>query len=101
MHSSRIAPMSGKRRRFSAQFKAKVALEALTERETIAALASRHGVHPNQISKWKQQLKEKAPELFGRGSGEVDPATFEKATAPLYEQIGRLKVEADFLRKKF
>ena len=59
--------MPKKRRRFSAQFKAKVALEALTERETIAGLASRHGVHPNQISKWKQQLKESAPELFARG----------------------------------
>ena len=92
--------MPNKRRRFSAQFKAKVALEALTERQTIAELASRHGVHPNQITKWKQQLKANAPELFGRGSGEVDASALEKATAPLYEQIGRLKVEADFLRKK-
>ncbi len=92
--------MPRKRRRFSAEFKAKVALAALTERETIAALASRYGVHPNQISKWKQQVKENAAELFGRGSGEVEPAALEKATSPLYEEIGRLKVEADFLRRK-
>jgi transposase len=90
--------MSRKRRRFTPEFKARVALDALKERSTIAQLASRHGVHPNQISQWKRQLKEQAAIAFGTDG--VSEERLEKEKGELFEQIGRLKVEVDFLRKK-
>jgi transposase-like protein len=90
--------MTKKRRQFSNRFKAKVALEALREHRTIAELASEYNVHPNQISKWKKQLLDQAGAAFG-GEGLTDKEV-EKEKASLYEQIGRLKVEVDFLRKK-
>ena len=90
--------MSRKRRRFTAEFKARVALEALKEHKTIAQLAAQHGVHPNQISQWKRQLKEQAAAAFGTDG--LSEEQVEKEKAKLFEQIGRLKVEVDFLRKK-
>ena len=90
--------MSKKRRRFSREFKARVALEALKEQKTIAELASQFEVHPNMISKWKKDLMDSAPQVFGT-SKEIDPDAEEAIKAPLYEEIGRLKVEADFLKK--
>lgn len=90
--------MTKKRRRFTKRFKAKVALDALREQKTIAELASEHGVHPNQISTWKKQLKDQAGAAFG-GEGLTEKEV-EQQKASLYEQIGRLKVEVDFLRKK-
>lgn len=88
-----------KRRRFSAQFKAKVAVEAVREQKTIAQLASHYQVHPNQIGEWKKQLLQGAEELF---AGRRDRAAqdHEALTAQLYEQIGKLKVELDWLKKK-
>ena len=90
--------MSRKRRRFTAAFKAKVALDAAKGDATLAELASRHGVYPNQVSAWKKQLLESAKELFedGRQRSSADEST--EASA-LYEQIGRLKVELDWLKK--
>ncbi len=63
--------MAGKRRRFTAEFKGRVALEALQERDSVQAIAARHELNPNQVSAWKRQLVDGVPELFasgGRGS---------------------------------
>jgi len=92
--------MPKKRRSLSAEFKAKVALEALREQRTIAELASLYGVHPNLITKWKKQLQDQASAAFNVVGGALTEDAVEKEKARLFEQIGRLKVEADFLRKK-
>jgi len=91
--------MSVKRRSFSPVFKSKVALAAARGDKTVAELASQYSVYPNQISAWKKQLTEGASGLFedGRKRAAVDEAA-EKSR--LYEQIGRLKVELDWLKKK-
>ena len=93
--------MGGPRRKHTASFKAKVALEATRNEETVNDIGKRHGVHPVQVSKWKKELLAKASEVFtseaNRGSGEKSN---DLLVAQLYEQIGRLKVENDFLKKK-
>lgn len=86
------------RRKFTAEFKTKVVLEALKERQTIEALAKTYELHPNQITTWKKEFLSKASAVFdvkgpGSKSGEPD-------TEKLYAQIGQLKVENDFLKKK-
>jgi putative transposase len=89
--------MSRKRRTFSGPFKAKVALAAVRGDKTTAELASEFGVHGNQVSAWKRRLLEGAPELFAdRRTREADGAAEEE----LYEQIGRLKMEVEWLKKK-
>jgi transposase-like protein len=88
-----------KRRKFSAEFKARVAREALKEHKTIAELASEFDVHPNQISQWKKQLLEALPDVFSRGR-EYDRKAEEALKDRLYRQIGRLQVELDWLKKK-
>lgn len=92
--------MSRKRRTFGPAFKAKVALAAVRGDKTTAELASQFKVHANQVSAWKKQLLEGATELFGDGRssrGKQDAATREEE---LYEQIGRLKMEVEWLKKK-
>jgi putative transposase len=91
--------MTRKRRNFSASYKAKVALAASKGDKTLSELASQFGVYPNQISAWKKQLLDQMAELFedGRRRREPDEAG---ERAQLYEQIGRLKVELDWLKKK-
>jgi transposase-like protein len=91
--------MARRRRRFSAEFKAKVALQAIKGEKTVAELASEHEVHGNQISQWKKQLLDALPEVFGRRR-EHDAAAQEELTSRLYQQIGQLKVELDWLKKK-
>ncbi len=91
--------MSRKRRSFSAVFKAKVALAAARGDKTLAELASQYGVYPNQISAWKKQLIEQMSELFEDGRRRKEPEG-ETEAAQLYEQIGRLKVQLDWLKKK-
>ena len=87
--------MKQKRRKFSSAFKAQVAIEALKERESLAELSKRFEVHPNMISKWKQEFLERSSEVFDKkseGDSGVDP---EK----LYAKIGQLEIENDFLKK--
>ena len=91
--------MKNKRRNHSAQFKAKVALAAAKGDQTIAELASQYEVHPNQITKWKKQLLESLPDIFSRGR-QKDRYQQDELTEHLYQQIGQLKVELDWLKKK-
>jgi putative transposase len=90
--------MSRRRKLHEASYKARVALEALKERETVSQLAKRFGVHPTQIHQWKRRVMEEAPQLFERENGSKRVEAFE--TTELYEQIGRLKMELDWLKKK-
>jgi transposase-like protein len=89
-----------KRRAFKAEFKAKVALEAAKEKKTLAQLAQQFELHPNQISQWKQTLVNRASELFSEASLE-DKQTWEAEKSRLYEQIGRLQVSLEWLKKKY
>jgi putative transposase len=91
--------MSTQRKQYSAEFKARVALEALQGLKTVNALASTYGVHPTQIAHWKHQLQKEMPEIFSarRAKREHD---HEALQAQLYQQIGQRKVELDWLKKK-
>lgn len=91
--------MARKRQQHAAGFKAKVALAALKEVKTIGELAGQFGIHPSQIHSWKRQLLEGAEQLF-LSSGEKRQQTDQPASAELFEQIGRLKVELEWLKKK-
>ncbi len=91
--------MARKRKSHSAAFKAQLALAAVRGDKTINELASLHGVHPTMIHAWKKQLLGSAEELFQSGA-KVASADHETLQAQLYEQIGRLKTELDWLKKK-
>lgn len=91
--------MPRKRRVFDGTFKAKVALDALRGLKPVSELAAQHKVHPTQIMLWKKQLLEGAAEVFASPSGKKGAAD-EPSPAELYEQIGRLKIELEWLKKK-
>jgi len=91
--------MKEHRRKHSPSFKARVALEALKGEETIAQLASRFDVHPNQVHKWKKELIDGATVIFGNRPGQKKTDN-RQLVAKLYQQIGQLKVERDFLESK-
>src|SRR5262245_31748276 len=91
--------MQTQRKQYSAEFKARVALEALKGLKTVNELASTYGVHPTQIAHWKHRLQKEMPDIFSarRAKREHDQ---EALQAQLYQQIGQLKVELDRLKKK-
>lgn len=94
--------MARRRRIFQAAFKAKVALEAVQGHRTIHELAAKHKLHATQINLWKKQLLEGAELVFENGHGKASKQadSDEPQTAELYEQIGRLKVQLEWLKKK-
>lgn len=87
-----------KRTRYSSDFKAKVALEALAGDSTTSQLAERHGVHPNQITQWKAQARTGMAEIFSRGP-EKKAKSHDQQIKELHAKIGQLTVERDFLAK--
>ncbi len=91
--------MVSMRKQYEASFKAKIALEAVRGEKTMAELASEFGVHPNQIGRWKAELLEKLPDLFSDRRKRADKDR-EETEAELYRQIGQLKVELEWLKKK-
>jgi transposase-like protein len=91
--------MTKKRQRRSAQFKFQVALEALKEQKTLSQLASEYEVHPGQITQWKKQLLENGERLFGQQQVREQHEQAARE-AELFEQIGRLKMELEWLKKK-
>jgi transposase len=94
--------MKRERRKFSNEFKAEVVLEALKEKMTTAELVEKFKVAPNQISTWKAEFLSKASDVFNVSDtkAKLDEAQKEKSDDVLYSQIGRLKMEIDWLKKK-
>jgi transposase-like protein len=91
--------MAGKRKQHTPAFKAQVALAALRGDRTVNELASHYGVHPTLIHGWKKQLLAGAEQIFSNGSQATAPDA-EVHKAELFEQIGRLKMELEWLKKK-
>ncbi|SRR6266487_1906789 len=93
--------MQRQRKQYTGTFKAKVALETIKGQRTVQEIAASYGVHPNQITKWKKQLVDGAGEIFtaGRDRNCGDGAE-DDVRAELYQQIGKLQVELDWLQKK-
>lgn len=91
--------MTKQRRRFSSEFKFRVALEAAKGQQTLGELASKHSLHPNQISQWKRQLLESGAEVFSQNGGK-EQRDQQAVQTELYEQIGRLKMELEWVKKK-
>jgi transposase-like protein len=87
------------RKSYTASFKAKVALEAIKGQRTINEIASAFEVHPNQVTQWKKQAVSQLSEIFSNGRARADAAD-EELRNQLYQQIGQLKVELDWLKKK-
>lgn len=91
--------MKRERKRYSGEFKAKLALEVVKGQRTINEIASESGVHPTQLLQWKKQLLDNLPTMFADKRAKEQKA-HEEQEAQLYQQIGQLKVELDWLKKK-
>jgi transposase-like protein len=91
--------MKKTRKRFDDGFKAKVALEAVKGEKTLSEIASHYGIHPNQVTQWKKRLEEGIPQIFSR-KGDQNLQGKEELIDELYRQIGQLKVELDWVKKK-
>jgi transposase-like protein len=90
--------MTQQRKRYSAELKAKVALEAIRGHKTANEIASTSSVHPTQIAQWKKQVLDELPHFFSSHQGQREKAD-EALIAALYQEIGQLKVELDWLKK--
>lgn len=91
------------RRQFDGKFKTKVVIESLRERKTLSEICKEYDLHPNQISDWKKMVLDELPSLFEKGenrSNKSQVIDIEAVTSPLFQQIGQLKVELDYLKKK-
>ena len=91
--------MKSIRKQHTSDYKFKVALDALSGTQTISELASKYGIHPTQITQWKKKLKEEGAELFSSG-GKRKVREVDGQQAALYEEIGRLQFELNWLKKK-
>jgi transposase-like protein len=91
--------MTGHRKRYSAELKAKVALEAIRGQKTANEIASEYEVHPTQIAQWKKQALEELPDIFSSQHSKKEKEG-EALTDALYQEIGQLKYELDWLKKK-
>ena len=89
-----------KRLTHSPEFKARVAMEAISGRKTMQEIAADHAIHPIQVSQWKRQLLDGASELFIRGKQTKDKEEGQAKEAELFQQIGRLQMELEWLKKK-
>jgi putative transposase len=91
--------MTSSPKKYSSDFKVKVALEAIKGQKTMNEISSEYGVHATQITQWKKQVLDELPQIFARPGSERVKSE-EALIASLYQQIGQLKVEVDFLKKK-
>jgi transposase-like protein len=87
------------RKQYTAQFKAKVAIEAIAGHRTINEIASTYGVHPTQVACWKKEVLERLPEAFSNNKRSIDKES-DATIARLYQQIGQLTIELEYLKKK-
>ena len=91
--------MSQSRKKYTAAFKLKVVMETYRQERTIAQISSEYGVHSTQIHKWKQKFKRDGPSVFQTGN-DSEKENLKELVDELYKQIGQLKVERDWLKKK-
>lgn len=92
--------MERKRRHFTSSFKTKVVLKALQERQSLRELAEQYKLHPNQITTWKKQFLDNAEQAFSDDKSAAERKQTEQKMEELYKQIGQMKVENDWLKKK-
>ena len=90
--------MSSKRQ-YNGRFKAQIVLDAIKGEKTISEIASHYSIHPSQIHKWKRHVLDELPKMFSDNGKKIQQDN-EKLQSELYEQIGKLKVELDWLKKK-
>jgi transposase-like protein len=90
--------MKKERTRYSVEIKMKVAIEAIKEQKTINEIAGQYQIHPNQVTKWKKQLLDEGKSIFEQGGKKAKQN--EVPEERLYQQIGQLQVELDWLKKK-
>jgi transposase len=93
--------MKNKRRTFSAAFKAKIAIEAIKEQQTLSELAQKYQLHPTQIAQWKKEFLANAESVFERDKAQAEELEeLRKKQDELYKQIGKLTIDRDWLKKK-
>jgi transposase len=88
------------RRTHSPEFKARVAMEAISGRKTLQEIAAEHAIHPIQVSQWKKQLLESASDLFGKGRKDKERGDQQTREAELFQEIGKLKMELEWLKRR-